>query len=105
MNQVFSNIIDNAIKFLDPKRPGKISISGKLEKNHAIFCVEDNGIGIAKNHTGKIFDIFHRLNPAATSGEGLGLTIVQRIMAKHNGKVWVESELGKGSKFYLSLPE
>jgi two-component system, chemotaxis family, sensor kinase Cph1 len=104
INQVFSNIIDNAIKFLDPKRPGKISISGKIENSHVVFCVEDNGIGIAKEHIGKIFEIFHRLNPSDTSGEGLGLTIVKRIMAKHNGKVWVESELGKGCKFFVELP-
>jgi PAS domain S-box-containing protein len=104
ISQVFSNIIDNAVKYTDPKRPGTIHISGKSEKDHALFCVEDNGIGIAKEHRGKIFEIFHRLNPADTSGEGLGLAIVQRIMLKHNGKVWVESELGKGSRFFISLP-
>jgi len=104
INQVFSNIIDNAIKFGDPKRPNKIGISGKSEKDHAVFCVEDNGIGIAKEHIGKIFEIFHRLNPAATSGEGLGLAIVQRILLKHKGTVWAESELGEGSRFFIKVP-
>jgi PAS domain S-box-containing protein len=104
INQVFSNIVDNAIKYGDPKRPCKISISGKSEKGRAIFCVEDNGIGIAREHMGKIFEIFHRLNPADTSGEGLGLAIVQRILLKHKGTVRVESELGEGSRFFIELP-
>lgn len=104
ISQVFSNIIDNAIKYGDPKRPGRIHISGKAEKDHAVFCVEDNGIGIAREHAGRIFEMFRRLNPADTSGEGLGLAIVQRILLKHKGRVQVESEVGKGSRFFIELP-
>jgi len=103
LNQVFSNLLDNAFKFLDQKRSGVIKVSGGKEGNHSVYCVEDNGIGIASDYQGKIFDIFHQLEPEKIQGEGLGLTIVKKIIRKHSGKVWVESEFGKGSKFYVSL--
>jgi PAS domain S-box-containing protein len=104
INQIFSNILDNALKYLDETRPGVIHIYGKIENGQSIYCVEDNGVGIAPEHQNKIFEIFHRLEPDKKSGEGLGLTIVRRILDRHNGKIWVESELGKGSKFFVSLP-
>jgi len=104
INQVFSNLIDNALKFLDPSRPGIIRVSGRKEDSQVIFCVEDNGIGIEPEHYGKVFEIFQRLDPGSSSGEGLGLTIVRRILDRHYGKIWLESELGKGSKFFVSLP-
>ncbi len=104
VNQVFSNLVNNALKYLAPDRPGKIKISGKSEDNMAIYCIEDNGIGIAKEHQKKIFEIFHRLNPDQTKGEGLGLTIVNKILGRHGGQIWVESEAGKGSKFFVQIP-
>jgi signal transduction histidine kinase len=104
INQVFSNLLDNALKFLNPKRKGKIKIRGKTEKEQVVYCVEDNGIGIAGKDKQVIFEIFRRLDPGARSGEGLGLTIVRKILDRHGGKIWVESEPGKGSKFFVSLP-
>ena len=104
INQVFSNILDNALKYLDESRPGMIHICAKIEDGQCIYCVEDNGMGIAPEHQRKIFEIFHRLEPDRKSGEGLGLTIVRHVLDRHNGKVWVESEPGKGSKFFVSLP-
>ncbi len=104
LNQMFSNLVSNSLKYLDPKRPGKISITGRREKDKVTYCIEDNGIGIEKEHQKKIFEIFHRLNPDDSQGEGLGLTIVNKIVSRHNGKIWVESEPGKGSRFFISLP-
>jgi two-component system, cell cycle sensor histidine kinase PleC len=105
IDQVFSNLLGNALKFLDPKRPGIIRVSGVAEKEQVVYCVEDNGIGIAEKDKDKIFEIFHKLNPEDKRGEGLGLIIVRKILGRHGGKIWVESEPGKGSKFYVSLPD
>jgi len=104
INQIFSNLIDNAINHLDPARPGIIKISGRREKHHSIYSVEDNGIGIHPDHQEKIFELFQQLEPGSGNGEGLGLTIAHRIVERHHGKIWVESEPGKGSRFYVELP-
>jgi len=104
INQVFSNIFDNALKYLDESRPGMIRVYAKSENGRNIYCVEDNGIGIAPEHQKKIFEVFHRLEPDRKSGEGLGLAIVRHILGRHDGKVLVESEPGKGSRFFVSLP-
>ncbi len=104
INQVFSNLLDNALKFLDADRPGIIRISGEEKEGRVTYCVEDNGIGIVDKDRERIFEIFCRLDPDAGIGEGLGLTIVRKILNQHGGKVWVESEPGKGSRFIVSLP-
>ncbi len=104
LSQVFANLIDNALKYIRSKHKGVIKISGHKESDRSVYCIEDNGIGIATDYTEKIFDIFHQLNPDTSSGEGLGLTIVQRAVERNHGKIWVESEPGKGSRFFVSLP-
>jgi light-regulated signal transduction histidine kinase (bacteriophytochrome) len=105
LNNVFSNLIGNAIKYRDPGKESQIRISGEVIDGMTIYCVEDNGIGIAQNHQNKVFEIFHRLNPDDdVEGEGLGLTIVTRIMDRLGGTIRVESEAGKGSKFFVALP-
>lgn len=104
INQVFSNLMGNALKYLDPNRAGVIRISGREENGHAIYYVEDNGIGIAEEHQDKIYEIFRRLIPEQGPGDGLGLTIARRIIDRHAGKIWVESAQSKGSKFFVSLP-
>ncbi|MGD1086828.1 MAG: ATP-binding protein, partial [Verrucomicrobiota bacterium] len=104
INQVFSNLIDNALKYRSPARAAVIQVSGRTEKGRSFYSIQDNGIGVAAEHQDRIFEIFHRLNPDASEGEGLGLAIVQRILERHGGKVRVESAPGAGSTFFVSLP-
>lgn len=103
LEDVFSILLDNAITFLDPNRPGKITITGRPEDQRSIYIVEDNGIGIHPGHQQNVFKLFHKLDLSQT-GEGIGLTIARRIVERHGGKLWLESDVGKGSKFYISLP-
>lgn len=105
INQIFSNLLDNAMKYLDKSRQTMIRISSKSGLGRVVYCVEDNGVGIDNEHLARIFEIFHRLEPDGVPGEGLGLTIVRRILERHNGHVWVESKPGKGSKFFIELPK
>jgi signal transduction histidine kinase len=104
VTQVFANLIDNAIKYRDPDRPTQVDISGEVNKETAMYRVADNGIGIADNHQGNIFELFHRLNPADGEGEGLGLTAVKQILARLDGNIQVESQPGSGSVFIVTLP-
>lgn len=104
VSQVFTNLLSNALKFLHPNRRGAIAITGAQEKTSSIYCVADNGIGIDGKHLEVIFELFHQLDPLAKEGDGLGLTIVRQILSRLNGKIWVESELGQGSRFYVLLP-
>lgn len=105
MHQVFSNLLDNAIKYLAPDRPGEISIHGERRGAFVEYTVSDNGIGIAGNHREIIFEIFHRLKPNdRTGGEGLGLSVVRRLLERNNGSVRVESTAGQGSSFFVTLP-
>lgn len=103
LNQVFSNLIDNALKFSHPDRKCIIRISGIAKNSETVYCVEDEGIGIAKEYHSRIFEIFSRLD-TKIPGEGLGLSIIRKIMEKHEGNIRLESEPGTGTRFYVSLP-
>ena len=102
---LFRNLIGNAIKFNDKPDPVVEITFQNGENNSYLFSVRDNGIGIEKEFYEKIFVIFQRLHRREQyEGSGAGLAIVKKIIELHHGTIWVESELGKGSTFFLTLP-
>lgn len=106
LTQCVSNLLGNAIKFVPQGRTPKIRIWAEPEPDgkHVRLWFEDNGIGIAPQHFGRIFEIFGRINPAqAYEGTGIGLAIVRKAAERMGGSIGVKSELGKGSQFWLSL--
>lgn len=105
IGQLFQNLIGNALKFKGEAKP-EIKITGKHKNGEYLFSVEDNGIGINNEYADKIFIIFQRLNSREKyPGTGIGLSICKKIVEKHGGKIWVESELGKGSKFFFTIKD
>lgn len=104
LNQLFSNIITNAVKYHDPARQLVISISSRIQYNKVIYRIADTGIGIDQRHLKRIWDVFFRVDSAsAVTGEGLGLSIAKRIADKHKGRIWADSEIGKGTVFCVEL--
>jgi light-regulated signal transduction histidine kinase (bacteriophytochrome) len=104
LNQLFLNLISNAVKFCKDKTP-EILVSSKREENRWCLSVSDNGIGIEQKYRDKIFIIFQRLHSRNEyPGTGIGLAICKRIVQRHGGDIWFESEPGKGSVFNLTLP-
>jgi PAS domain S-box-containing protein len=104
LRQVFQNLIGNALKYSREDVPVKIDISAREFESYWEFAVADNGIGIAKEYFEKIFIIFKRLhNKTKFAGTGLGLALTKKVIEKYGGKIWVESEVGKGSTFYFTI--
>ena len=104
LNQLFSNIISNAIKYRDKDRQLIIKIASQKKYNKVVYSIEDSGLGIATRHLQKIWDVFYRVDSSSSeAGEGIGLSLAKRIIDKHKGKIWAESEEGKGSVFYIEL--
>lgn len=102
LGQVFSNLLDNAIKFREKDRPLTIEIGWKENELDFLFYVRDNGIGIDPRYSEKIFLPFQKLNPD-TEGLGIGIAMVSRIIEYHGGRIWFESEPGEGTTFFFTL--
>ena len=102
--QVFQNLIDNAIKFRGDEPP-KVHVSAVIQGGECVCSVKDNGIGIAPEYSERVFLLFQRSHPRREySGTGIGLAICKRIVERHGGRIWVESEPGAGSTFYFAIP-
>ncbi|MGB0839144.1 MAG: sensor histidine kinase, partial [Chitinophagales bacterium] len=105
MEQLFENLLENAIKF-HSKIQATIHIKGEKREHTYLLSVKDNGIGMEHTYQDKIFGVFQRLHTRKEyAGSGIGLAICKRIVNRHNGRIWVESELNEGSTFYVELPK
>ncbi len=102
MIELFQNLISNAIKFRR-EEPPRVHVSAKIADNEWFFSVSDNGIGISPEFMGQLFKIFQREYVAKYPGTGVGLAICRRIVERHGGRIWAESEHGKGSTFYFTI--
>ena len=104
MQQVFNNLLDNALKYMGSQRKPKVEIGWSKNKDQYIFWVKDNGIGIKKEDQEKIFHAFYRGSGASKEGTGIGLSIAKKVIESHGGKIWVKSRPGRGSTFYFIIP-
>jgi two-component system sensor histidine kinase/response regulator len=104
LEYVFQNLISNAIKYRKPDTAPEIHISARRDNCDWLFSVRDNGIGIEPQYRERIFEMFQRLHGQDIPGNGIGLALVRKIAEANGGKIWVESEEGIGSTFYLRLP-
>lgn len=103
--EVVQNLVENAVKFMGDQPEPLIEIGQKgMENNMPVFYVRDNGVGIPPEHFERIFGLFNKLDPRS-AGTGIGLALVKRIVEFHGGRIWVESEAGRGAAFFFTLPQ
>jgi PAS domain S-box-containing protein len=105
MEQIMGNILGNAVKYLDSERPGQIEVTAQTNNGEQVFCIRDNGRGIAQEDMHKVFAPFRRAGKQDTQGEGMGLAYVQTLVRRHNGRIWCESEPGKGTTFTFTISQ
>jgi PAS domain S-box-containing protein len=103
MEQIITNLLGNAMKFHDPERPQRVSITGHRFRDETTFIVRDHGRGIESAFLTQIFQIFHRGSHHDVPGEGMGLAYVRALVRRHGGRIWCESELGVGSSFTFTI--
>jgi light-regulated signal transduction histidine kinase (bacteriophytochrome) len=105
INQVWTNLLSNAFKFTRKKEQGEIEIGARVTPREITFYVRDNGVGIDMSNAQRIFGVFQRFHrPDEYEGAGVGLAIVQRIIHRHGGIIWVDSQPDQGATFYFTLP-
>jgi light-regulated signal transduction histidine kinase (bacteriophytochrome) len=104
LGQVVQNLIGNALKFRDSSLP-RIHVSAQRQGEEWVFSVRDNGIGLDPKQAERVFGVFQRLHTRQEyAGTGIGLAICKKIIERHGGRIWVESEVGKGATFFFTLP-
>ena len=101
-HDIFINLLSNAFKFTP--EGGQISIIARPKENYTLLEIRDTGMGVPADKLQKIFDEFYQVEGSKQGGAGLGLAITKRLVEEHGGEIWVESQIGKGSTFYLTLP-
>ncbi len=104
LEQVFQNLIGNAIKYKHPDRAPRIHVSGHRLGDESVFRVSDNGVGFPPERAEDVFGLFTRFHRAEVAGTGIGLALCRRIVEGHGGRIWAESEPGTGSSFWFTLP-
>jgi PAS domain S-box-containing protein len=105
LRQVYLNLISNALKFTRSRDVGRIEIGAFTDNHQVVYFVRDNGVGFDMRYAGKIFGVFQRLHSSGEyEGTGVGLAIVQRIIELHEGRIWVESAMDKGTTFFFTCP-
>jgi signal transduction histidine kinase len=105
MGQVLTNILMNAVLYLDPNRPGRIEITSERGNNETIFHIRDNGRGIEENDLQRIFELFRRVGRQDVPGEGMGLAYVRTLVRRCGGRIWCESNIGEGTTFSFTVPD
>lgn len=104
INQVFTNLINNAVKYSARSKPAKVKVEGVKNNNEIVYSISDNGIGIDINYYNHVFELFKRMdNVKDFEGTGVGLAIVKRIVEKHKARIWFDSSLGAGTVFYIAF--
>jgi signal transduction histidine kinase len=102
LHDIFINLLSNAFKFTP--EGGQISIIARPKENYTLLEIRDTGMGVPADKLQKIFDEFYQVEGSKHGGAGLGLAITKRLVEEHGGEIWAESQIGKGSTFYLTLP-
>jgi light-regulated signal transduction histidine kinase (bacteriophytochrome) len=102
--RVWTNLLDNAIKFTAPKPTARIEIAATPDARETVYYVRDDGVGFDMQYAGKLFGVFQRLHGAEVPGTGIGLAIVKRLVTRHGGRVWGEGRVGEGATLYFALP-